>query len=297
VLVFDAATGKQVSTCDTKILAEAARAKFGNNGFMAISGGITDVAFSPDARILTGALASGEAGSIHLWDARSGKELYRFTVDFCPQAIAFSRDGSLLAASGAMGPFNLRVWDVAALTSPGSQAPFEVSQFGDLWKDLAGEDLTRAFRAERIMSSAAAGTLLPLMQKNLKPVQEPTEAMRKIAQLVADLDSERFEVRDKATKELPKLGNDAVAALKSALKDNSPVEFQRRAQGILTKLEENPAPLTAEQRQQQRALAILESLGTPAARQFIEQLANGTPEAWLTQEARTVRQRSAGESR
>jgi len=289
IQLWDAGSGKKLSMCDTKIVCDMARTKIGENGMMAIQGGIMDAAFAPDGRVLASCLASGDAGHVHLWDVDTGKELANVKLTFCPQAIAFSRDGTLLAAAGGLGAFDLRVWDVAALTSSGALTRFDPKQFPGLWSDLAGDDLAKAWSAERALSTATPETILPLLKANLKPVMESTDESRTVAQRVADLDSSEFKVRDKAAKDLLQGGATAASALKAAIKDKTTIEFQRRAEALLAKLQD--APLSAEQRQQQRALAVLEGLSTPEARAWLESLASGVPEAWLTQEALATRQR------
>jgi RNA polymerase sigma factor (sigma-70 family) len=289
IQLWDAATGKLRTTIDTKIAPEAAQVKF-QNGFFATQGGVTDLAFTPDGRYLASSLASGEGGHVQLWDAQTGKQLAHIKLAFCPQAIGFSRDGALLATAGGMGAFELRVWDVSALTDAGPRAPFEAAQFPALWRDLAADDPGAAFRAERTLARAPAAAVLPLLKEQLKSVQGSTEESQRLNKLVMDLDSAQFKVREKASQELERGGVTAAAALRSALKDSRGVEFQRRVEFLLSKLDQAPV-LTPEQRRQQRALSVLEVLGTAEARQHIDLLSRGAPEAWLTQEAQAALQR------
>jgi len=290
IRLWDAATGKALVVCDTKIAPQAVRQQFGRGGFLGMSGGIFDVAFAPDGRTLASCMGSGEGGYVHLWDTRSGRELLQMKLKFCPQAIAFSRDGTQLATAGGLGALEVRVWDVTGLGGPGAEVRLEAAQLPGLWADLAADDAAKALGAERALSSAAPALVLPLLKEKLKPAQASDEDMQRLTQLIADLESAQFKVREKASKELGNGGTTAVAALKHALKGNRTVEFRRRAEALLSKLEAQGA-LTPEQGRQQRALAVLEILGTAEARQLLDQLAAGAPEAWLTQEAQAARQR------
>jgi len=290
IRLWDAATGKALAVCDTKIVPQAVRQQMGRGGFLGMSGGIFDVAFAPDGRTLASCLGSGEGGYVHLWDARSGRELLQMQLKFCPQAIAFSRDGTQLAAAGGLGALEVRVWDVTGLGGPATEVRLEAAQLPGLWADLAADNPAKALGAERALSSAAPALVLPLLKEKLKPAQASDEDMQRLAQLITDLESGQFKVREKASKELGSGGAAAVAALKHALKGNHTVEFQRRAEALLSKLKEQ-AVLTPEQERQQRALAVLEILGTAEARQLLDQLAAGVPEAWLTQQAQAARQR------
>lgn len=112
--IWDGSTGKRIAVCDTQneeniAIADLAPLK----GKVGMIGGIMDVAFSPDGRVLASASSLGEKGLIQLWEARTGKELAKIRINFNPQAVAFSLDGQSLAAAGGLGNFDLRVWSVS----------------------------------------------------------------------------------------------------------------------------------------------------------------------------------------
>src|SRR5262249_15206505 len=106
--------------------------------------------------------------------------------------------------------------------------------------------------------------------------------------LVADLDSDDFAVREKAAEQLEKLGEAAQPALQKALAGQPSIEAKRRIQQLLDKLPDAPERL-----QPARALEVLERLDTREARQLVAKLADGAPDAWLTQEAKAVNRRLA----
>ena len=76
------------------------------------------------------------------------------------------------------------------------------------------------------------------------------------AQLVADLDSKRFSVRQKATEELEKLGELAEADLCHALNRKPSLEMTRRLEGLLARLKKR----SPESLRKQRAITLLEAM-------------------------------------
>ena len=109
--------------------------------------------------------------------------------------------------------------------------------------------------------------------------------------MIADLDDERFAVREKATTELEKLGKEIEPALHKALQGKPSLEVRRRIDRLLEKLE-SAAP-SPEQLRLLRALEVLEHIGTPEARELLRTLAKGASGARLTQEAKASLDRLA----
>lgn len=108
---------------------------------------------------------------------------------------------------------------------------------------------------------------------------------RTISQLVADLDSDRFETRQHASEQLEKLAELAEPALHRALQDKPPLERRQRIDQLLEKLavqRDTPSP---ERLRMLRALEALEQMQTPDARRALEEYAKGAAAADLTQEA------------
>jgi hypothetical protein len=154
-----------------------------------------------------------------------------------------------------------------------------------LWADLSGS-LGPAYAATAALVAAPQDSV-PFLKEVLRPVA-PDDPDR-ITRLTADLDNARFAVREKATRELQRLGEEAVPYLRKALKPAKSLEVQRRVTALLKRLE----GWSAERCRLLRAVDVLECLGTPAARAHLRTLANGVPEAFLTCEARAALRRLA----
>jgi hypothetical protein len=172
----------------------------------------------------------------------------------------------LLVLAGAAG---------SAADKPGAPSP------DALWDDLASADGAKAYRAVAALGADPARAVA-LLTERLRPEKAPDRA--RIPRLIADLDSDSFDTREKATAELENFGELAAPALKKALLGKPSAELQRRAEELLEGLAARP--LLPERRRQLRGVEVLEGLGTPQARKALAKLADGPAGAWLTQEAR-----------
>jgi WD40 repeat protein len=254
------------------------------------------IVFSPDGRLVATAPAAfaGDA-TVRLCETLTGQEVRRFRGHFSGvQCLAFSADGRAVASGG--GDATVLVWDVTGRRANGraQPAPLGAAERERLWHDLGG-DAAKAHEAVWRLATAPEDAV-PLLQKRLSPVQEPDH--QRIVRLITELASERFAVRDKATAALASLGELAEVELRHALDEPPLLEVRQRLERLLAKCSPWMIP-SGERLRQLRALAALEYLGTPPARQLLESLAKGTPRARLTQEAqaalrRLVRLRAAG---
>jgi RNA polymerase sigma factor (sigma-70 family) len=257
---------------------------------------VVALAFSPDGRTLASGSgeipfyprSEGEARAVRLWDVATGKELGRLGGHRGGiSALAFGPDGTKLA-SGSSDTTGL-VWDVTRLVRGGqpAPAPLAAEDLEGLWAGLADQDARKAYQAIWSLARAPRQSV-PWLQKQLRPVVVPADLQRRMARLLADLDDSRFAVRQKATAELEKLGEVAAPALRQALSDRLSVEARQRVERILEKLAASPEALRP-----LRALEALELVGSRPARQVIQTLAQGMPEARLTQEAKGALKRLA----
>lgn len=238
------------------------------------------VAFSPDGRLLA---AGGR--DVFLWELATRKEVRRYQghTGFVT-ALAFSADGRRLVSGSA--DTTALIWDVTGISK--ADRPAGAKELDTLFDDLGSADAAKGQRA--VWSLAAVAELVvPLLQERLRPV--PPADQERLDQLVAELDSRDLDVRQRAVQELEKTVDQAESALRKALAGQPSLEYRRRLEALLEKLETDPGPglLRAT-----RAVAVLEHVGTPGARAFLEKLAKGTPEARLTREAKAALARSAG---
>ena len=108
-----------------------------------------------------------------------------------------------------------------------------------------------------------------------------------------DLGSNRFAVREKATRELAALGDVAEPVLRAALKEPLPLEALRRVEVVLRQVRARPQG--AAWLRALRALEALEHAGTAEARQALTILVEQTQGTRLATKAASSLRRLAGQ--
>jgi hypothetical protein len=249
--------------------------------------GVLSLALTADGRTLA---AGRDNGTVKLWDASTGKEMtiLRSDADVI-HAVLFTPNGKTLAA--AEGPdTTIRLWDVSTLTRAALLPPpgLAKKELDECWTDLASPDAARAFQAICALIASAPRTL-PFLEEHLYPVL-PAEPKR-VGQLIADFDDERFATRERASEELAALGESVGPALRKAVVARPSPEALRRMEQLLSKLEE-PATFPDLLRVL-RAIEVLEQVGTADARRILKMLADGMSEARATEEAKQALNRLA----
>jgi hypothetical protein len=196
-------------------------------------------------------------------------------------SLDFTPDGRYLVSASKDG--TAFVWDIEHITaSPKSPLEPGEKQLAIWWDHLGAanpEDAVDSMRGfERFPALA-----LPFFKARLQPRQGPPPG--RIEALIRDLDSQKYAIRKQAMHELEKLGELPEPDLESVLDARPTLEMATRVQNLLKRIHE---PLTDPDRLRElRAVEVLEKIGTPGARAFLEQLAKGFPGAGLTREAQS----------
>jgi WD40 repeat protein len=239
-------------------------------------------AFSPDGKTVA---TISDNHSICLWEAATGQERHRFQGHEAGiTSIAFARDGQLLI-SGSHDTTAL-VWDSTGFTTDERRhhwprpTPKELEA---LWDELAGPDARKAFRAMAALGTATQDAI-PFLEKRLQPTAAPDRA--RLTQLVADLDSDEFAVREKATSELQRIGLIAEPSLQKAFAGPLSLEARRRLDFVLKQVQRGILP--PRDLQVWRAVEVLERIGTLDARALLERLGQGVADSYLTVDVRAA---------
>jgi RNA polymerase sigma factor (sigma-70 family) len=265
VLLYDTSSGREVRR------------------LTALPGTALKIAFSPDGRTL----AAGDfwQSTISLVEVSTGQIRKQFTA---PKGriftLTFAPDGKSLASGGTDSA--LLVWDMLAPPDgwrgpPKRLADWELMRY---WDDLADANGATAYRALTALVLAPEQAI-PYLARRLRPVAARSpEERRRTARLIADLDADEFDVREKATAELKRLGESAEPALRVAAAGHPSPELLQRAESLLRELEKSPEG--KEWLRLSRAVEVLEWAGTPEARKALAEMAGGEPDARLTREAK-----------
>ncbi len=247
------------------------------------------ISFSPDGRML--AWTGFKDLSIRLLEVASGRERRRLVghrgrID---SLVAFSADGRRLL-SGSSDTTAL-VWDLARISPP---PPAKAADMEPLWNDLAGTDAARAYQAIHRLATSSS-SVVSFMRKRLRPI--PLVDEKRLTRLIADLDSDDFAVRQKASEELAKLGELALPAYRKALEGKPSLESRRRLDVLLDQAQRAWWDVSGERLRSLRAIEALELAGTKEAREVLETLAAGAAGARLTEQAKAALQRLARRGR
>jgi hypothetical protein len=182
------------------------------------------------------------------------------------------------------------LFDLAALLPEDQVAEeLDADRLEALWADLRGDDAGKAHRALTALRGAPAQALA-----RARACAKPDRgvAPERVRLLVAELDSKVFLVRQRATDLLESFDQLVEDDLRTALAAQPPLEVCKRLERLLERMGTG-ATMPTEQLEALRTLELLESLGTPEARQAVEAIARGVPRARLTREAKAVEQRLA----
>lgn len=232
---------------------------------------------SPNGRLLA---AWTRAGAVQLWDVATGQALPLLQLPGAARVtcFAFSPDGRHLATG--CSDTTILLWDIAKVRKATAAKVPPPKSLEPLWQALADADAAKADQAMHALASLPAEAVA-LLKQRLKPLTPPDAA--KLRQLLANLDSGKFTVRQQAQADLVQLGDLALPALRAAAKEKNSLESSRRLEALIAQLE--GLPRAPELLRALRAVELLEQIGTAAARELLASVAKGPAEHRLSQAA------------
>jgi WD40 repeat protein len=231
------------------------------------------VAFSPDSRTLAW---GGPGDTVRIGEVASGQVRRQFLGHRGRvQALAWSVDSKYLVSGGE--DTTALVWDLT-LPPEGHVRPLAEPDLATCWTDLARADAAHAYASMRRLA-ADPERASAYLARRLQPAAKIDP--RQAALLIARLEENRFGERDKAAREIVRLGDAVLPILQQALEKKPSLEARLRIERLVKDLER----LGSEGLRQLRAVEVLESIATQAAQKALQDLAQGAPGARLTREA------------
>jgi RNA polymerase sigma factor (sigma-70 family) len=233
---------------------------------------------SPDGRQVT----RQDGRMVRVWDFFTGEELGKIdghTGGLTSFAIA--PDGRTLTTCGQ--DTTALVWDLSRVLSGPRPRAAELPErkLAVAWADLAG-DSEKAFEALAALT-ASPDRGVPFLRERLKPAVGPDA--KQVEKLIASLDDDSFEARDKAARELKKFGPVVVPALKKVLANKPSLDVKRRIEEVIAEALTVADP---EDLRSARAVEVLERMGEPEAYQLLQAIAKGAEGAVATEAAKAA---------
>jgi hypothetical protein len=265
ILIWEMATGKVVVTVAT--------------------GGFDHLAMAPDNRILV----ITDEQFLRVLDLATGKERRRWPLpvagtDSWGRTFVF---GLLLSPDGrraftALADGTALVWDLTPALRPAEPLARDAGamELAAWWADLADEDAKKAQGAVWALADVPKQAV-PFLGGRLKAIVPPDE--KRVQRWIAELDSDNFDTREGAFKELSRVDELIEPLARNALGGKVPPETRRRLEGLLQAISVIPA--TPDDLRQLRAVQALELIGSPEARSLLRGLGKGAPGAQQTREA------------
>ena len=238
--------------------------------------------FSADGRLL----AVADPDRFVVFDLAAGKiilerpapEYLRQHGYFASGGIAFAPDGRTVATGHEDG--TIFFWEVPPITNFAGE--LTEGEAAGLWKDLADESPAKG-RAAIWRFQQDPKEAVRFLGTKYAAIKRPNAAA--ISALIRKLDSDQFDEREAASKQLKELGRAAEQVLRQALDDDPTSEQKRRLTQLLDFPEPDSAPPKGEDLRAVRVVAILEAIRTTPARQLLEAWASRIPGEWLQEEA------------
>src|SRR5262249_36592873 len=150
-----------------------------------------------------------------------------------------------------------------------------------------GEDEAKALHAVLALAAVPRQSL-PRLGKLIPQGEKPDP--QRLTQLVKELDSDVFVRRAKAMELLEKAGTTARDALQKGLAGQPSLEARKRMEYLLDKLDQLKST-PARRHLCQRAVLVLERVGTKEAREMLQALQWGTPDEEVFREVEVALER------
>ena len=230
---------------------------------------ITASALSPDGSLL--AMAKEGGGTIEVFDVSTHNQLCTLSGhEGEVTSLIFTRDNSGIVS--ASSDSTILLWNLHLALQEGSNSlvrSAEARDWDTRWRDLGNLDAPRAYRAMATLAASPAQAVPFLVDKLGPPHPRSGKTM---SELLADLNDDRFSVRESASQILLRNGTHAIPKLRLAQAQTTDPEARRRLDHILRAIADQGPD--KELVRTLRIISVLESIGTGPARKVLQMLAD-----------------------
>jgi WD40 repeat protein len=263
---------------------------------------IDAVALSADGRtvVTVGGLGQKYADErvVILWETETGRERGRFTgLPWSATSAALSADGRLLVTG--FEDTTALVWDATRPHDPTGRRLQASARPADNLRTLALAESDRAYAALWALADSPKETVAFLEAE--KDLFAPSDVKR-IQRWIADLDSDKFADRERASRELGMILDEAEYHLRKALQAGPSAEARSRIELLL---QTRRTGMTGKELQRFRLIEVLERIATPSADApagpnptrlgavaLLQKLVDAAPESRLSREAKSALERA-----
>jgi len=191
----------------------------------------------------------------------------------------------------------LRIWDVSAVCEEAAKKIPKLSQAerDDVWGILFKDHPDPETADVKFDFHRALQAMISLVYHGdegvawLRRKMGPPYDLDKVRRRIAEVDDPEFAKRENASKDLEQWGPLVRPFLQRALEANPSLEAERRLEKLLTKLE---GTAVAYEFRQIRIIDVLEHINSPAARELLQQIADGRYDPAFANEAKQALQRA-----
>jgi RNA polymerase sigma factor (sigma-70 family) len=225
---------------------------------------VVAMAFADDGRTLATATPDGlvQLWEVASWTIRAEYRGHRGRVT----SLTFASDGRLF--TGGLDTTVL-AWN---LHPPIAAGPIDAA-----WEALTRPGSAEAFKAQGHLLAAPADAIR-LIASKMKPAESADP--KRLATLLAELDSPTFATREQASKRLAEIGRPALAALRDIAETTASFEVRRRATDLIEQIDGQT--ISTRELRECRAVEVLAWIGTAEAKELLAALAKGERSARLT---------------
>jgi hypothetical protein len=180
------------------------------------------------------------------------------------------------------------LWDLGA-GHPAEHVALDATQLEQCWNDLAGSG-AKAYQAI-IRLSRSPEQAVPYLTKQITPAPALDDAA--IGKLIAALDSDQFETREQADRQLRAMDERIAPRLRKSIDGNISSETRKRLETILESVSTPRADRTDNDLCSIRAIEVLERIASPDAVKLLKNIAAGALGSRRTDEATATLTRMA----